>query len=70
MQLAKQTGWIVRDFEIDDGCSEIENRDGMGREIEVKLDLPTLQVVETDYLDEVGPLFIFTRAAARSAERR
>ena len=33
MQLAEQNGWTVRDFEIDDGCYEIEGRDQDGREI-------------------------------------
>ena len=52
MQLAEQNGWTVRDFEIDDGCYEIEGRDQDGREIEVKLDPATLQIVEMDYEDE------------------
>ncbi|TCM88219.1 PepSY domain-containing protein [Rhodovulum steppense] len=52
MQVAQANGWTVRDFEIDDGCYEIEGRDGDGREIEVKLDPGTLQIVEMDYEDE------------------
>ncbi len=52
MQLAGQNGWTVRDFEIDDGCYEIKGRDSSGREIEVKLDPATLQVVEMDYEDD------------------
>jgi len=52
MQLAQQNGWTVRDVEIDDGCYEIEGRDGDGREIEVKLDPATLQVVEMDHEDD------------------
>jgi hypothetical protein len=52
MQVVQQNGWTVRDFKIDDGCYEIEGRDGTGREIEVKLDPATLQVVETDYEDD------------------
>ena len=52
MQLAEQNGWTVGDFEIDDGCYEIEGRDQDGREIEVKLDPATLQIVEMDYEDE------------------
>ena len=52
MQVAEQNGWTVRDFEIDDGCYEIEGRDGNGREIEVKLDPVTLRVVELDYEDD------------------
>ncbi len=51
MQLARENGWTVRDFEIDDGCYEIEGRDRDGREIEVKLDPATLQIVEMDYED-------------------
>lgn len=27
MQLAKANGWTVQDFEVDDGCYEIEGRD-------------------------------------------
>jgi len=52
MQVARDSGWTVRDFEIDDGCYEIEGRDGAGREIEVKLDPATLQIVEMDYEDD------------------
>lgn len=52
MQLASENGWTVQDFEIDDGCYEIEGRDRDGREIEVKLDPATLQVVEMDYEDD------------------
>ncbi|TNF21383.1 MAG: PepSY domain-containing protein [Rhodobacteraceae bacterium] len=49
MQLAAQNGWTVTEFEIDDGCYEIEGRDADGREIEVKLDPATLQVVKMEY---------------------
>lgn len=52
MQVAAANGWAVRDFEIDDGCYEIEGRDRDGREIEVKLDPATLQIVEMDYEDD------------------
>ena len=52
MQVAEANGWTVRDFEIDDGCYEIEGRDRDGREIEVKLDPATLQIVEMDYEDD------------------
>ena len=52
MQLAKANGWTVEDFEIDDGCYEIEGRDRDGREIEVKLDPATLKVVEMEYEDD------------------
>ncbi|MCB1500813.1 MAG: PepSY domain-containing protein [Bauldia sp.] len=49
MQLANASGWTVEDFEIDDGCYEIDGRDRDGREIEVTLDPATLKVVEMDY---------------------
>lgn len=52
MQIARQNGWTVQDFEIDDGCYEIEGRDGDGREIEVKLDPATLRIVDLDYEDD------------------
>lgn len=52
MQVAERNGWTVRDFEIDDGCYEIEGRDHRGREIEVKLDPATLQIVDLDYEDD------------------
>lgn len=49
MQLAEKNGWTVSDFEIDDGCYEIEGRDARGWRIEVKLDPATLQMVEMEY---------------------
>lgn len=52
MQLAEDSGWIVREFDIDDGCYEIDGRDSDGREIEVKLDPATLRVIEMEYEDE------------------
>ncbi|SHM75591.1 hypothetical protein SAMN05443432_1154 [Roseovarius litoreus] len=52
MQVAEQNGWTVRDFEIEDGCYEIEVRDKDGREVEVKLDPATLQIVEMEYEDD------------------
>ncbi len=52
MQVAEQNGWTVREFEIDDGCYEIEGSDSDGRKIEVKLDPAKLQVVELDYEDD------------------
>lgn len=52
LQVAERNGWIVRDFEIDDGCYEIEGRDSNGRQFEVKLDPATLQIVETEYEDD------------------
>lgn len=52
LQVAQDNGWTVRDFEIDDGCYELAGRDSDGREIEVKLDPATLEVVEMDYEDD------------------
>jgi hypothetical protein len=52
MALAEQNGWTVREFEIDDGCYEIEGRDSDGRKIEVKLDPASLQIVEMEYDDD------------------
>lgn len=52
MQIARRNGWTVQDFEIDDGCYEIEGRDSDGREIEVKLDPATLQIVDIDHEDD------------------
>lgn len=54
LQLADVNGWTVREFDIDDGCYEIEGRDRDGREIEVKLDPATLRVLEMEYEDEDG----------------
>ncbi len=52
MQFAATKGWTVHEFEIDDGCYEIEARDSEGREFEVKLNPATLEVVEMDYDDD------------------
>lgn len=52
LQVAQDNGWTVRDFEIDDGCYEIEGRDSDGRMVEVKLDPATLRVIEMEYEDE------------------
>jgi hypothetical protein len=48
LQMAEQNGWTVRKFEVDDGCYELEGRDGNGRKFEVKLDPATLQIVDRD----------------------
>ncbi|PWJ20332.1 PepSY domain-containing protein [Jannaschia seohaensis] len=50
--LAQEKGWTVSELEIEDGCYEMEGRDGDGRKIEVKLDPATLQVVEMEYDDD------------------
>ncbi|MBV0913784.1 PepSY domain-containing protein [Anianabacter salinae] len=52
LQVAQDNGWTVRNFEVDDGCFEIKGRDADGREIEVKLDPATMQVVEMEYEDD------------------
>ena len=36
MQMAEQNGWTVRDFEIDDGCYEIEGRDQNGFAVQLR----------------------------------
>ncbi|MFC4217322.1 PepSY domain-containing protein [Pseudophaeobacter arcticus] len=54
LQVAQDNGWTVRDFEVDDGCFEIKGRDADGREVEVKLDPATLQVVEMENDDDYG----------------
>ncbi len=51
MQLAADNGWTVSEFEIDDGCYEIEGRDREGRRIEVDLDPATLRIVKMEYED-------------------
>ena len=52
LQLARDNGWTVREFDIDDGCYEIDGRDRDGREIEVKLDPATLRVIEAEHEDD------------------
>ncbi len=48
-QLAKEKGWSVRRIKIDDGCYEIKGRDAQGRQIEVKIDPATLEVIEFEH---------------------
>jgi hypothetical protein len=50
--MAKAKGWTVRRIKTDDGCYEIKGRDAQGREIEVKVDPATLEVVEFEYEDD------------------
>lgn len=45
-KLAEEQGWDVRRIKIDDGCYEVKGRDAEGREIEVKLQPDTLQILE------------------------
>jgi hypothetical protein len=49
--MAETKGWSVRRIKIDDGCYEIKGRDAQGREIEVKLDPATLEIVEFEFDD-------------------
>lgn len=48
-ELAEQNGGSLREFEIDDGCYEIEGRDSDGNWIEVELDPATLEIVEMEW---------------------
>ncbi|MCI2395714.1 PepSY domain-containing protein [Aliiroseovarius sp. N1F302] len=50
--MAEKQGWTVRRIKTDDGCYEIKGRDAQGRQIEVKLDPATLDVVEWEYDDD------------------
>jgi len=47
--MAEAEGWKVQRVKIDDGCYEIKARDKSGREIEVKVNPETLQVVDFEY---------------------
>jgi len=51
-RFAEENGWAVRRIKIDDGCYEIDGRDGEGRRIEVTVHPSTLQVIEIEYEDE------------------
>lgn len=51
-QMAQAQGWTVRRIKTDDGCYEIKGRDASGREIEVKIDPATLEIVEFEYEDD------------------
>ncbi|MET4100670.1 hypothetical protein ABIE58_000081 [Roseovarius sp. MBR-78] len=51
-RLAEENGWTVRRIKIDDGCYEIDGRDGAGRRIEVTVHPATLKVIEIEYEDE------------------
>ncbi len=48
-KMAEAEGWTVRRIKTDDGCYEIKGRDAKGREIEVKVDPATLEMVEFEY---------------------
>lgn len=49
---AAEKGWDVRKIDIDDGCYEIEARDGDGRAIEVKIDPATFRIVKMEHDDD------------------
>lgn len=51
MALAETRGWTVTEFEIDDGCYEIEASDREGKRFEAKLDPATLEIVEMEGSD-------------------
>ena len=51
-KMAETQGWTVRRIKTDDGCYEIKGRDRDNREIEVKVDPATLDVVEFEYEDK------------------
>jgi hypothetical protein len=48
-RLAADQGWTVRRIKIDDGCYEIDGRDGQGRAIEVKVHPGTLEILEREF---------------------
>lgn len=48
MKMAQAKGWTVTEFDIDDGCYEIDGRDEKGQWFEAKLDPATLSIVEME----------------------
>ncbi len=51
-RMAEANGWTVRRIKVDDGCYEIDGRDGSGRRIEVTVHPATLQVIDFEYEDD------------------
>lgn len=51
-KMAEAQGWTVRRIKTDDGCYEIKGRDRNGREIEVKVDPASLNIVDMEYEDD------------------
>lgn len=51
-KLATGKGWTVRRIKIDDGCYEIDGRDGEGRRIEVTIHPATLAVIRIEMEEE------------------
>src|SRR5690606_27120864 len=53
-RMAEANGWTVRRIKVDDGCYEIDGRDGSGRRIEVTDHPETLQVIDSKYENADG----------------
>lgn len=50
-RVAEEQGVSVRRIKIDDGCYQINGRDASGREVEIKLNPHTLEVIDIEYDD-------------------
>lgn len=50
-RVAAERGVTVRRIKIDDGCYQINGRDASGREVEIKVNPQTLEVIEIEYDD-------------------
>ncbi len=50
-RMAEEEGMTVRRIKIDDGCYQINGRDASGRNVEIKLDPHTLEVIDVEYDD-------------------
>ncbi|MBC7282742.1 PepSY domain-containing protein [Hoeflea sp.] len=50
-RVAAQQGVTVRRIKIDDGCYQINGRDASGREVEIKVNPQTLEVIDIEYDD-------------------
>ena len=48
-QLAKDNGWTVRRIKLDDGCYEIDAKDGDGKNIEATVHPATLEVLKLEH---------------------
>lgn len=48
-KMAEAEGWTVNRIKTDDGCYEIKGVDTQNREIEVKVDPASLEIVEFEY---------------------
>ncbi|MFA7412862.1 MAG: PepSY domain-containing protein [Rhizobium sp.] len=47
-KMAEYRGWVVQRIKTDDGCYEIRARDAEGRDIEVKVNPATLEIVDME----------------------